>query len=78
MDPQSQKLLEDTYALVEENNKILQGLRRHMRTQRVISLIYWVFIIGSAVGAYYFIQPYVDHLMALYKNAGETLKYLKP
>ena len=50
MDPQSKKLLEDTYALVEENNKILQGLRRHMRTQRVISLIYWIFINEKNLG----------------------------
>lgn len=78
MDPQSKKLLEDTFALVEENNKLLQGMRRSLRNQRILSIIYWVFIIGSAVGAYYFIQPYVDQLIALYRNAGDVFKNLKP
>ena len=74
MDPESRKLLERTLALSEENNEMLHAMRRSMRTARIMSLIYWVFIIGSAIGAYYFIQPYVDQLTNFYGGASDVLK----
>ena len=74
MDPESKELLEQTLKLEEENNEILRALRRSMRTARIMSLIYWVFIIGSAIGAYYFIQPYVDQLTNFYGGASDVLK----
>ena len=66
MDPESKKLLEETFALAKENNDMLHSLRRSMRLARFMSLLYWVFIIGSALGAYYFLQPYIDQLKTIY------------
>ncbi len=60
MDPESKKLLEETHRLAQENNQMLHSVHRSMRVQRVMSFLYWAFIIGSAVGAYYLIQPYID------------------
>ena len=74
MDPQSTKLLEDTLALVEENNKMLHSMKRSMQMARIMSFLYWVFIIGSAVGAYYLIQPYVDQFKGVYDGANDVLK----
>ena len=74
MDPESKKLLEDTYVLVKENNKMLHSLLRSIRISRLMSIIYWVFIIGSAVGAYYLIQPYVDQLIGVYGGAKSNLE----
>jgi len=74
MNPEEKKLLEDTFALAEDNNKMLHSLKRSMRMQRIMSLLYWVFIIGSAVGAYYLIQPYVDQMIGVYGNASDVLK----
>ncbi len=74
MDEESKKLLEETLELSRENNQILQSMKRSMRLARVMSFIYWIFIIGSAVGAYYLVQPYVDSLMGAYESASETLK----
>jgi hypothetical protein len=73
MDPESKKLLEDTFVLAQENNKMLHSLVRSMRISRIVSIIYWVLIIGSAVGAYYFIQPYIDQLMSIYGGAKSNL-----
>ena len=70
MDPESKKLLESTFSLAKENNEMLKEMRRHMRVSRFISIMYWVFIIGSAVGAIYFIQPYLDQFMSIYNGAG--------
>ncbi|MEK7140443.1 MAG: hypothetical protein AAB815_01515 [Patescibacteria group bacterium] len=73
MDPESKKLLADTFELAQENNKMLRGMRRSMRYQRIMSLVYWVFIIGSAVGAYYLIQPYIDQVKGIYGGASDLL-----
>ncbi len=73
MNPEEKKLLEDTFALTQENNKMLHSLRRSMHIQRVMSIIYWVFIIGSAIGAFYLIQPYIDEFMGAYSSASDIL-----
>lgn len=77
MDPESKKLLQETLVLSQENNQMLHSLRRSMRLARIMSFLYWVFIIGSAVGAYYFIQPYVEPLIDLYGGASDVLKSFK-
>jgi len=73
MDPESKKLLEDTFVLAQENNKMLHSVMRSMRISRIISIVYWVLIIGSALGAYYFIQPYINQLISIYGGAKSNL-----
>lgn len=77
MDPESKELLKATLELSQENNKMLHSMRRSMQMSRVMSSIYWLFIIGSAVGAYYYIQPYVDQLLGVYEGANDTLNSFK-
>ncbi|OGI65184.1 hypothetical protein A3A95_03985 [Candidatus Nomurabacteria bacterium RIFCSPLOWO2_01_FULL_39_18] len=77
MDPESKKLLEETLALAKENNSILHSMRRSMRFQRMMTILYWVLIIGSALGAYYFIQPYIEQLIGVYSGAGDVLNNIK-
>ena len=66
MDSDIQKLLERNIALSEENNKMLRRLQSNMRWGRFIHAVYWIIIIGSAFGAYYFLQPYIDQLLQIY------------
>ena len=73
MDPESKKLLEETHELAKENNEMLRSMRRSMRFARFMSILYWVFIIGSAVGAYYLLEPYITQLQGVYGNAKSTL-----
>lgn len=77
MSPEEKKLLEETLEFAKENNEMLHSIRRSMRFQRFMSILYWVLIIGSAFGAYYFIQPYIDQLMSVYSGAGDVLNNLK-
>ncbi len=74
MDEESKQLLEETLELAKENNEMLHAMRRSMRFQRIMSMLYWTLIIGSAIGAYYYIQPYIDQLLGVYTSAGDTLK----
>jgi len=69
VDPEDKKLLEETYKLVSENNSMLRTVKRSMQISRVMSILYWVFIIGSAVGALYFIKPYLESIYGVYGGA---------
>lgn len=69
MTPEEKELLNRAVELGEENNKILRSMNRSMRIGRIMSTIYWVFIIGSAVGAFYLIQPYIETLTGAYTDA---------
>jgi len=66
MDPESKELLQATLELAQENNKMLHSMKRSMQMSRIMSYVYWAFIIGSALGAYYFVQPYIDQLLDAY------------
>ena len=72
MSPEENELLRRNIALTEENNDMLRSIQRSMRLGRAMTLIYWLFIIGSAVGAYYLIQPYVNQITEAYGGAKST------
>ena len=69
MSPEEKELFKRSIQLAEENNDILRSMQRSMRLARFMTIIYWVFIIGSAVGAYYLIQPYIEAVSGAYGGA---------
>ncbi|MDB5238996.1 MAG: hypothetical protein JWO00_331 [Candidatus Parcubacteria bacterium] len=66
MTPEEKSLLERTYAIAEENNGMLKSIRRTGRLALLARILYWVVILGVSVGAYYFIQPYINQLVGIY------------
>ena len=76
MSPEERELLNKSVSLAEDNNKILRSMKRSMFWGRVMSIIYWILIIGISVGAFYFLQPYFDRLMAVYGSLTNILKNL--
>jgi TRAP-type C4-dicarboxylate transport system permease small subunit len=74
MSPEERELLKRSISLSEDNNKILHSMRRSMRWGNAMSALYWVLIIGSAIGAFYFIQPYIDEIVKTYGSIGAALK----
>ena len=73
MSPEEKDLLIKTAKLVEENNKILRGIRRKNRFSSIIHIIYWALIIGSIVGSYYMIEPYIAPLKQIINTAQSNL-----
>ncbi len=73
MTPEEKELLKRSIALAEENNQILKSLQRYIRFSRFMTIVYWVFIIGSAIGAYYLIQPYIDAITGAYGGASSNI-----
>ena len=73
MTPEEKELFKRSIVLSEQNNDILRSIRRSMRLSHFMSILYWVFIIGSLVGAYYFIEPYVNAIKGAYGGAQTSL-----
>ncbi len=69
MDPEEKELLEKSVEIAEENNEILRKMQRSMRWTRILYTVYWLFIIGSAIGALYLIQPYIQAISGAYGGA---------
>ncbi|MFP4539665.1 MAG: hypothetical protein ACLFNN_01860 [Candidatus Paceibacterota bacterium] len=61
--------LADVYELVRENNKMLRQMRDAQRRAGLFKILYWLIIVGVAVVAYLYIEPYLDDLESLYTEA---------
>ena len=77
MDEETKNILEETRRLAEENNNILRYLRRTERIALFIKIARWIIILGIAVGAFYFLQPYVEILNKTVKDTGDTVNQIK-
>jgi len=73
MEPESNLSLEEISKLVRENNEILKSMKKSQRLSQIMRIIYWLFLIGTAFGAYYFIQPYIDSVKDLYGGASDSV-----
>ncbi len=67
-------LVRENLALSQENHRLLKKLYNQARISRAVKSLYWLFIIGSAFGAYYFLQPYLETLMSTYEKANSILE----
>jgi hypothetical protein len=79
MDPEQVKKLDQALSLAKENNAILKKLRRSLFWGRLLRFLYLVIILAISLGAYYFIQPYLESLLGTYSNlleAGDSLPNL--
>ncbi len=77
MDPESKKMLEATFSLAEDNNKMLHKIRSAQNLASFMRILYWVVILGIAFGSFYYLQPYVDQVQSIFKETGTTLNQLK-
>ena len=56
-------MLEKILKLTEENNILLVQMRRAARWATFFQALYWLIIIGLSIGAFYFVQPYINSLV---------------
>lgn len=77
MDPESKKLLEETLALAQENNKMLRKVRKVQKWSTFWSSLKIVIVIGIALGLFYFLEPYIDKLADLYNSISGTAQSVK-
>ena len=69
--------LDKLIKLTKENNEILRGMRSHQRWATFAAILYWLFIIGIALGAFYFVQPYIVVVIESYNSMVESVNKVK-
>lgn len=77
MDDESKKMLEETLALAKENHEMLRKVRGAQKQAAFFRFMYWAFIILAGVGAFYFIQPYVDSITGTAKEVNTSINDFK-
>jgi hypothetical protein len=77
MSPEERELLTKSIKLAEENNKMLRGMRRSARVSSFFRILYWVIILGSAFGVYYYTQPYIDAIIKSYNGMQQNIETIK-
>ena len=68
MDTESKKVLEETYKLVQENNKMLHKIRSIQKWAAFWSTLKWLVVVGITLGSLYYLQPYVTKVMDVYDS----------
>ncbi|MES2023272.1 MAG: hypothetical protein V4439_01165 [Patescibacteria group bacterium] len=77
MDAEDKKMLQETFALATESNKILKKMRSAQKWASFMRYVYWAIIIGLGVGSFYLIQPYIDKAQGLINQSQTSLKNLQ-
>ena len=77
MDPETKKLLEKTFDLAEENNKILRSIKRGQRLASFMRLVYWAVLIGAGVWSFYLLEPFIDQVKGMFDASSEAINQIK-
>lgn len=72
MNEQDNHLLSEIYKLTEENNKYLRKIDRRQRYSMYWRIFMFMIAVGSALGIYYFLQPYFENIRDIYDQAQTT------
>jgi len=65
MPEELEKLLKENIEVSRESLKILKGIRRNNRIATAFKIFYWAIIIGGLIGAFYYLQPYIQNIVSL-------------
>jgi hypothetical protein len=68
MDEETRQLLQKNLDVSQESLNILKKINGARIAGNIFSFLKWMVIIGASVGAYYYIQPYLDQMLALIKQ----------
>ena len=60
--------LAEVTKLTRQNNKIMRKIERSARIGLIFRTLYWILIIGSMLGAYYYMQPYIEDINSIYEQ----------
>ncbi len=78
MDEPTKKLLNETFRISQENHILLKKIDRRQRYSTYWRVFLFIIAVGSALGVYYYFQPYVDQVIDIYDQAQSTFTSLIP
>ncbi|MFC1625383.1 hypothetical protein ACFL1O_00705 [Patescibacteria group bacterium] len=62
------RLLKKNLAISQDTYKLARKIRKTQKISRWIKILKWTFIIVMALGAYYYIQPFVGTFMETFEK----------
>jgi hypothetical protein len=68
MDEDLKKLLEENLQINRENNKMLKSIKRHFIWQRIVSLFYFIIIVGPIIVAFFYLPPLLKPMIEQYQE----------
>lgn len=78
MNPDMEKLIQQTHKLAQSNHEMLKRIQRHQRWSRIGKFFYWAVIIFIVLGGYFYIvQPLLDRLNDAYNNFNSTVESIQ-
>ncbi len=66
--------IDELLEITRENNKILRGMRSTQRWNSFITFVYWVIILGSVFGTYYYFQPLIQKYTNIFQTSVGVLQ----
>ncbi|HQV64827.1 MAG TPA: hypothetical protein PKZ56_01180 [Candidatus Paceibacterota bacterium] len=78
MDDSTKKLLNETYRISQENQALLKKIDRRQRYSIYWRALLFIAAVASALGVYYYFQPYVDQVVDIYDQAQSTFSSFIP
>jgi len=66
MEPEVKQLLEENLRLSKENNELLLKIHKIQKWDQIMRVGYYVVLILVALGALYFIKPFLSSLLSVY------------
>jgi hypothetical protein len=73
MEPEDKEILRRVLELSQKNNKMLNSIQRSMFWGKVYRYIYWIIIVGVAIGAYYYLEPYINGVLQVYGSVKDNV-----
>jgi hypothetical protein len=68
MDSEDKDKIDELLDLARENNKILRSMHHRQVWGQIMTVLYWLIILGIAGWAYVYFQPYVSKYMSAYNT----------
>lgn len=62
------KIVKRQGEVIDETNRMVHSMRRGQRMRSLGHALWWLFIIGSSVVAYYYALPYINKFLEAYAN----------
>ncbi len=72
MDEGMKKMITETLKLSQENSALIKRIDRRQRYGMYWRTITVIIAVASALGVYYYFQPYVDQFVDIYNQAEKT------
>ena len=77
MEPDIDARLKRIEETLEKNHNLLVRIRRVQRNGQLFKIFYWILIFLFALGAFYYIQPYLNQLIEAYTGIQNTQEQLQ-